>query len=351
MSKKYVLIAGMLVLIGILIIIAAEEKQERPEKNFFEKSLHYTANGLRYWYSKEQGGMEKITGVPIDEVNCTKCHVKSCDTCHVKIENGKSHYSTEVARSEAACRDCHGYGGPQKDENGKEIPITDVHFKKGMKCMECHTIREIHGDGTEYNSAAQEGALDAKCENCHRSLSKSESHVVHGAKLDCQACHVLERPSCHNCHFDTRIKEKKSDSFTFKNLHFLVNKNGKVTLGTMLTFVYQNKPMISFGTKFPHDVRLEGRKCEECHNTKIIKDIKKNKFNLATFENGVMKNVEGIVPVLDGFKWNLFWLNYENGKWVPIPNAPEPIVRYSRYCSPLTKEQFAKLEKTVTKKK
>ena len=351
MSKKLALFSSIFILISLLIAIAAEEKQGPPEKNFFEKSLHYTANGLRFWYGKEQGGMEKITGVPIDEVNCTKCHVKSCDTCHLKVENGKSYYSTDIARSEQACRDCHEYGGPQKDEKGKEIPITDVHFKKGMKCMECHTIREIHGDGTLYNSAAQAGTLDAKCENCHRSLSKIASHEVHSQKLDCQACHVLERPSCHNCHFDSRIKEKKSDSFQFKNLHFLVNKNGKVTLATMLTFVYQNKPMISFGPKFTHDIRREGRKCEDCHNPKLLKEVKKNKLVLAEFENGQMKNVEGVIPVIEGFNWNLFWMNLENGKWVPIPNPPAPIIRYSRYCSPLTKEQFNKMEAAVIKKK
>jgi hypothetical protein len=351
-SKKLILSSLIVMMIGVLIIIAADEKQGPPEKNFFEKSLHYTANGLRYWYSKEQGGMETFTGVPIDEVNCTKCHVASCDACHLKVENGKSYYSTDVARSEAACRECHGYGGPQKDENGKEIPITDVHFKKGMKCMECHTIREIHGDGTLYNSAAQEGALDANCEGCHKSLSKIVSHEVHAGKLDCLACHVLERPSCHNCHFDTRIKEKKSKSFEFKNLNFLVNnKNGKVTLATMLTFVYQNKPMISFGPKFTHDVRKEGRKCEECHNLKLLKEVKKNKMILATYENGEMKNVEGVIPVLEGFNWNLFWMNWENEKWVPIDNPPAPVVRFSRYCTPLTQEQFNNMVAASSPKK
>ncbi|OGF61971.1 MAG: hypothetical protein A2Y62_20845 [Candidatus Fischerbacteria bacterium RBG_13_37_8] len=351
MNKSYtaILICAVM-LVGLLVIISAEEKKGPPDKNFYEKSLHFTANGLRYWYSKEQGGMEKITGVPIEEVNCTKCHVESCDACHVKEVDGKPFYSTDVARSEAPCRECHGYGGPQKDEEGKEIPITDVHFLKGMKCMDCHTIREIHGDGTLYNSAAQEGALDAKCENCHSKLTKSASHSVHKEKLDCLACHVLERPSCHNCHFDTRIAEKKSKALQFKNLHFLVNQKGKVTLATMLTFVYKNQPMISFGPKFTHDVRKEGRKCDDCHNAELLKKVKDNKLVLATYEKDEMKNVEGVIPVVDGFNWNLFWLNLENEKWVLITNAPAPIVRYSRYCTPLTQEQLDKMI-TVSKRK
>jgi hypothetical protein len=338
--------AGIMLLMSLIMFSGDKEE---TKLSLFEKSLHYTANGLRYWYSKEQGGMEIITGVPADEVNCTKCHLSSCDACHLKEVDGKPFYSVEIAKSEQACRDCHGYGGQQKDEKGNEIPITDVHFKAGMKCMDCHTIREIHGDGKMYNSAADEGALDAKCENCHRNLAKNESHIIHGENIECMACHVLNRPSCHNCHFDTRIKDKKSVSFEFKNLHFLVNKRGKVTLATMLTFVYQNKPMISFGPKFVHDVRKEARKCIECHNAKLLKKVKENKLVLATYENGEMKNIEGVIPVLDGFNWNLFWMNWENDKWIPIQNPAKSIVRYSRYCSPITPEQFSKME-TAAKK-
>lgn len=92
-----------------------------------------------------------------------------------------------------------------------------------MKCMDCHTSREIHGDGVMYNSAAYEGALDVKCENCHQSLASNDSHTIHSKNIVYMVYHISERLSCHNCHFDTCIKEKKSISFEFKNLHFLVN--------------------------------------------------------------------------------------------------------------------------------
>lgn len=341
----------VMIMLGWIFLVYAAEGNEGNKLSIFEKSLHYTVNGLRYWYSKEQGGLERLTFVPVDEVNCTKCHISSCDSCHIKEDGGKAFYSVEVAKSEQACRDCHGYGGIQKDEDGKEIPIKDVHFRKGMKCMDCHTSREIHGDGVMYNSAADEGALDAKCENCHQVLVKNESHTIHSKNIACMACHVSERPSCHNCHFDTRIKEKKSISFEFKNLHFLVNQRGKVTLATMLTFVYQNKPMISFGPKFVHDVRKEARRCEDCHDAELLKQVKENKLVIATYDKGEMKNIEGIIPVLDGFNWNLFWMNWENDKWVPIEKPAEPIIRYSRYCMALTQEQFSKMLEVAKKLK
>lgn len=60
-----------MLLSSMFMLCVAEEKVE-SRVSVFERSLHYTANGLRYWYSKEQGGIERLTSVPIDEVNCTK---------------------------------------------------------------------------------------------------------------------------------------------------------------------------------------------------------------------------------------------------------------------------------------
>lgn len=104
--------------------------------------------------------------------------------------------------------------------------------------------------------------------------------------------------------------------------------------------------MIVFAPSFSHFVMKEGRKCKECHDTQIIKDIKMNKFKPVVFEEGQLKNVNGIIPVLENLKWDLVYLNYKEGKWIPIEHPIEPLINYSGYCSPLTKEQFNKLEKT-----
>lgn len=348
--KRGVLLVSVFVLFGFFIIRATEEEPTRPEKNFYENSLHYTNKGLEYWYSKEQGGLERLTGIPFSELNCTRCHVKSCDTCHKKEVNGKAKYSLEPARTQEVCQNCHDIETLEMVEKSKESENLDVHFKKGMNCMDCHSAREIHGDGTAYNSFQQKGALDTKCENCHSPLSKITSHSVHEGKLNCNACHLRDLPTCYNCHFDTRVKEDKSVSLPLKNILFLVNKDGKVTLANFHTFVYQNKAMIAFAPSFSHFVMKEGRKCEQCHNTRIIKDIKKNKFYPIVFEKGELKNVNGVIPVLNGMKWNFVYLNYDQGKWVPIENPGEPLINYGGYSSPLTHDQFKKLEKTPSTK-
>jgi hypothetical protein len=251
--KKGIIFVGSFIFLVMLISGTTQEKNPQA-KNFYENSLHYTNRGLEYWYSKEQGGLERLTGIPISELDCSRCHVRSCDTCHRKDENGKSSYSLEPAQAQQVCQDCHGIESLEKARKDKNDPGADVHFKSGMNCLDCHTPREIHGDGTPYNSIQQPGALEVRCEKCHGSQVKCLNPDVHGSKVDCNACHVRDLPSCYNCHFDTRVKEKKSVSLPLQNMFFLVNHEGRVTLANLHTFVYQNKAMITFAPSFSHAI-------------------------------------------------------------------------------------------------
>ena len=322
------------------------QEKKAPPTNFYETSLHYTSRGLQYWYAKEQGGLERITGIPFSNLPCAGCHVRSCDTCHKKEVEGKPSYSADPVLLEEACQNCHGIEPLAEVRKNPDNPAADVHFKKGMKCLDCHTSREVHGDGTPYNSVQDPGALDARCENCHKPADlKCPGLAAHEGKLDCNACHVRDLPSCYNCHFETRIKERKSVSLPVKNLLFLVNHEGQVTLGNLHTFVYENKTMITFAPAFPHQVMKEGRSCPDCHANQAVRDLKKGGLKLVRWENGELKNFQGIVPVLADRDWGFVFLNYEGGRWVPMEKPDKPLVNFAGYCSPLTEEQLAKLEK------
>jgi hypothetical protein len=341
--KKVILFAIFSVFIAAFIFVVAQDKKPQVT-NFYETSLHYTNRGLEYWYSQEQGGLERITGIPFSELPCAGCHVRSCDTCHKKEVDGQASYSVDTARAQAACEKCHGMESLLEVKKSPGSPAADVHFGKGMMCLDCHTAREVHGDGTPYNSIQDPGALDVRCENCHKPEQlKCPGQEAHQGKVDCNACHVRDLPSCYNCHFDTRVKEGKSVSLPLKKILFLVNHDGKVTLASLHTFVYQKRTMITFGPSFPHLIMKEGRNCGECHATPIIQDMKKGQLIPIRFENGKINNIQGIIPVLEGWDWNFVFLNYENGNWVPLDNPAEPLINYSGYCSPLTREQFLKL--------
>ncbi len=332
--KKSIWVAVFSVCVAAFIFGVAQDKKPQVT-NFYETSLHYTNRGLAYWYSQEQGGLERITGIPFSELPCAGCHVRSCDTCHKKEVDGRASYSLDPARAQDVCEKCHGL---EKE--------SDVHFTKGMKCLDCHTAREIHGDGTPYNSIHDPGALDVRCENCHKPEElKCPGQEEHQGKVDCNACHVRDLPSCYNCHFDTRVKEGKSVSLPLKGLLFLVNHEGRATLANLHTFVYQNKSMITFAPSFPHSIMKEGRGCPDCHATPVIRDMKNAQFTPVRFDSGKITNIQGIVPVLKDWAWNFVFLNYDNGTWIPIDKPVEPLVNYSGYCAPLTREQFLKLGK------
>jgi hypothetical protein len=312
-----------------------QEEQQASKDNFYNKSLHYTNRGIEFLWAREQGGLERLVGLSAADLGClqSKCHVQTCDECHEKLVDGKSSYSLEPARAQEVCDKCHPVA--------KDDP--DVHFQAGMKCMDCHTAREIHGDGIAHNTYMEPGFFDTRCEKCHISLSQTVSHTVHQNKLSCETCHTREFITCINCHIDTRLKENKDIQIELKDLIFLINHDGQVTTANFMTHVYQKKPMITIAPYFSHSIKKEGRQCPECHNTSIVKDIRKNRFIPFKWENDQIKQITGIIPVLEGMKWNLIYLDYQQGQWSLISDPAEPLLNYSGYCSPLTEQQFAKL--------
>ncbi len=338
-----VLLLGILMRGGYLL-----NAQQITQKDcFFLSSLHYTAKGMGFWYDKENGGFESISEIPYEELACKKCHTASCDVCHKKEVEGELSYSVESAKDQTLCLKCHAR---QKKMMGidKERGEMDVHFAKGMQCSDCHTNKEMHGDGAEYNSMKQKGAMDVKCQNCHADISPTRSHTVHKGKLDCAACHTRRVVTCYNCHFETLVKEGKKKAIPTTDWVFLINHNGKVTSGNFQSIAYQGKTFVSYAPHFSHSVMKKGRGCDECHATKIVKRMKKKKQRLTWYKKGKLQSVKGVIPIVDG-RFDLLFLDREDGEWKPIKKAPEPVVQYSGYGTPLSDEQLKKLAQKMGK--
>ncbi len=67
----------------------------------------------------------------------------------------------------------------------------DIHLKKGMSCLACHTQDEIMGDGRLYATEAQ--AVKVRCTDCHQvaNTKKAFHHPKVLARARCSACHAL----------------------------------------------------------------------------------------------------------------------------------------------------------------
>ena len=345
----------MLVTIISIISITSLFSQETQEPEcIFKSSLHYTAGGMGYWYDKSQGGLETITGVSYNDLGCKNCHISTCDVCHKTEMNGKAVYSNEPAKNQDMCLKCHAREASMMKINEK-TNTPDVHFAAGMQCMDCHTTREMHGDGVKYLSMKQPGAMDVNCEQCHDKITQATSHKIHGNNLDCKACHVQQVVSCTNCHFETMVNEGKRVAIPVSGWEFLMNYDGKVTSANMQTFVVPgNKTFMIFAPQFSHSVSKQGKKCEDCHNNSNVEKINNGTINLTWLENGKVEQVKDVIPVVDGVKYNTVYQNYSNGNWTPIENPPDPKVQYVSFGTPLTKEQLKRLtmpQKTKDKNK
>jgi predicted CXXCH cytochrome family protein len=345
MKKTIGIILTLTCLISPGFILNAFSEDTRKDMGFFQSSLHYTTSGMAYWYDKANGGLETLTGIPYSspKLDCLNCHVASCDTCHKAAEGEKFFYSLKAAQNQEICLNCH------KRERtimkiDKDAKQEDVHFARQMQCNDCHTARDVHGDGKEYDSMKQPGAIDAKCEKCHESAPQTRSHQVHKDRLECKACHVRHVVSCSNCHIETLVNERKRIDIKVSGWVFLLNYNGKVTSATTQTFVVPgNKTFLMFAPQNSHSIMKQGRKCDDCHGTEIVKKVQNGKLKLTWLENNELKNVKGVIPVADGVTYDCVYQDFRDGKWIPIENPPAPMIHYAGYGSPLSKDQLKKL--------
>ena len=322
---------------------AASPQQPEKQGDIFDSSLHHTSRGMAYWYDKKNGGLETLTGIPYSQLGCKNCHVASCDGCHRTVVEGKPAYSTMASRDQGLCLKCHGREAAvmkaDKAENQE-----DVHVKAGLQCMNCHAGSDVHGDGTEYASMKQAGALSPKCERCHPKVGQTVAHTVHAGKLDCKACHVRHVVSCTNCHFETLLTTGQRVAVPVSGWLFLINERGKVTSANMQTFVVQEKKtFLMFAPQFSHSVTKAGRPCEACHATDQARQARSKEVKLLWLEKGSVQQARGLIPVAAGAKYGLVFQDFKDGRWSVIENPAEPLIHYAGYGEPLTDAQVEKL--------
>ncbi len=352
---------SLVILLGSLLLfitIPGKAQTECPCLwSFFTKSLHFTGNGMRYWY-EEPNGFMSVTNIPYNKLICKECHVRSCDKCHALQNGARMEFSRKKSRDMKTCMQCH-LREKMTFKFCKAAGRLDVHVAAGMVCADCHYQADVHGDGRYKISMRHpypKGVV-ASCEACHvdQKVEAPEfdpnipSHKVHGNKLDCSACHVSYSMACYNCHFDRAMKEGKKGNFVPMNKWLLlINYEGKVTAGSVMSLVYKDKKFIAYCPYFTHCVTPKGRKCNECHQNKAVQLILKGrKVPVVSFKNGKIVPWQGVVPVIpDKLKW-VFMKKVNKTTWEPIKNTQKEKVQFAAYGKPLTMEQFRKLAKKV----
>jgi len=187
----------------------------------YKTSLHYTTAGLRHGVmSRFSDGERKIFDEKVFEKSCRSCH-SSCGDCHVKspvisgVSIGLIKGHRFVKRDEGkTCALCHG-GRVYPEFTGEYGGSADVHYQKGMVCMDCHKKAEFHGDGQVYASR-QERKDRPSCIQCHKpgeekTAKAKTAHEQHKGELSCASCHAsAPYRNCYDCHLGKGATSKPS---------------------------------------------------------------------------------------------------------------------------------------------
>ena len=258
---------AILVIIVMLIQQAAalEESCKQCHANIavnYTKSLHYTVKGIDTGFKQASG---KTFGIDTPEY-CLACHVENCSQCH-KVHKQMPNMTT--------CINCHAvktgvnYIG-YLAKMSRKAPHSDVHYRRGLECLDCHSLEEIHGNGNAYTFATE--AVKVRCEACHfygvevkgRKATLYDpnvlAHKLH-RDISCPACHADYYQTCSNCHLETG----KFDKTTIKEFH-LIRYKGLLYPGCVMTTSYGGKTSKSVGVVVPHTITSKARKCGDCHD-------------------------------------------------------------------------------------
>jgi hypothetical protein len=274
------------------------------------KSLHATTDGMAYFYAKAQGGLEQLTNVPYDQLQCRSCHILynrsdragevRCESCH--IDQAQTAAAPQAAvrlpnfpddGRDQGCLACHSrqnYEILATTEDGSPS-VTDVHrspapFGKGMQCTNCHGLADTHGDGQTRNSMLESPSV--QCTDCHvmEQLPPNQAHTVHGDNMECDACHVQTVVACQNCHVNTVMGAagRNSQGFPYERVvgwKFLIQRNGKIAVGNLMSIVYTDGDVAkTFAVIAPfHDHSIKSLKgvnyttfCGQCHDNANVRE-------------------------------------------------------------------------------
>jgi len=131
----------------------------------------------------------------------------------------------------------------------------DVHFEKGMECLDCHLAQEVMGDGNLY--LHKEDQVKIQCIDCH---SNQSSNKMSFDELDYESRKIVDLRKSRRENQDFLVTEKSelpliSSYITSSNEKYLITKTSKDSLPL--------KPPAFVCTEGKAHQRLS---CNSCHN-------------------------------------------------------------------------------------
>ena len=237
----------------------------------YQTASHYTVqemfNKVSKRFSKKE---EKFFAEKVFAHSCKSCHA-SCGDCHVSspskdgISTGFIRGHSFVKKDEGkTCAVCHG-GRVYPEYTGKHNGSPDVHFQKGMACIDCHKKEHLHGDTDSARTKAKVVKNKPKCTDCHKLGKETKAtaklaHARHEGSVSCYGCHSQgEYHNCYNCH--TGKGSTSRSGFILG-----VNPGNKKTLTTLRAIPVARETFLSSGIKMENFDEVPDYRATSVHN-------------------------------------------------------------------------------------
>jgi len=176
---------------------------------------------------------------------------------------------TNTSWTDGVCNACHSRQGLEKSL------YSDVHRDMGFDCMSCHSLEDVMGDGNEYLSLQDIGAIDSECTDCHDASTHGAGNP-HDDAVACASCHAQSTVTCNNCHFEAQVNN--TGKFFLKppahNWMWLGNRFKRDGSGETEVYPvnyqsveYVDATYVAFGAYTPHTIgpATTARGCSDCH--------------------------------------------------------------------------------------
>ncbi len=237
-------------------------------------------------------GFPKKEYAAIDQTSrgggCTACHINYTGETENQLQNyletrelPTKHPSLDIRIDNNRCFGCHSrsarislnYEGwaetelkPKQLSEGHKYRIlqdkrvlehkgADIHYEKGMVCIDCHTARDAMGDGTVYNH--QEEQVEISCDDCH---TADKGTYVSYTELDADSRKIVDLKGRSD---RDRLKYRltKLTGKPFTNI-YLDQDGNQVFQGKLDENTREMKPPAASCTEIEGHDRLT---CQSCH--------------------------------------------------------------------------------------
>jgi hypothetical protein len=263
---------------------------------------------------------------------------------------------------------CHSRQGLEKSLYSDVHRDSDIPLFVDGGCMACHTLEDVMGDGNEYLSLQDIGAIDSECTDCHDPATHPAGADIHGGAVACASCHAQSTVTCNNCHFEAQVEN--TGKFFLKppahNWMWLGNRLKRDGSGETEVYpvnyqsvAYLDTTFVAFGFYTPHTIgpAATARICVDCHtpanNPAIEQYNAEGIIDVAKWDEGLGNLVypTGVVPLPEDFLESLqfdFAATDDPagaaGTWYFLKAGADTIQILPQYVTPLSVEQMGKLD-------